>query len=150
MRTCSRCKKEKDITEFSKSNKNERNGKQYYSAACKECFKKIREDFKQRNPWSITFRHIYTRCNNENHDSYKNYGAKGVKCLISRDELKALWIRDRAGEMKKPSIDRRDSSKDYTFDNCRYIELSDNSRREGVTAEMRREISLKAIAKKLK
>jgi hypothetical protein len=32
--------------------------------------------------------------------------------------------------MKEPSIDRIDKDKDYFLENCRYIELSENKRKE--------------------
>lgn len=39
-----------------------------------------------------------------------------------------LWFRDKAYKMVKPSIDRKDANKNYTIDNCRYIELKENYR----------------------
>ena len=36
-----------------------------------------------------------------------------------------------ADSMDWPSIDRKDSSKNYTIDNCRYIEYSENCRKRG-------------------
>ncbi len=40
-----------------------------------------------------------------------------------------LWIRDKAGKMKRPSIDRINSGGNYTLNNCRFIELSANIHR---------------------
>ena len=37
-----------------------------------------------------------------------------------------MYIRDKAHLMKKPSIDRKDNDKNYTLENCRFIELQDN------------------------
>ena len=42
-------------------------------------------------------------------------------------QIKELWFRDRAFDMKRPSIDRKDNDLDYTFDNCRFLELGYNS-----------------------
>ena len=39
-----------------------------------------------------------------------------------------LWLRDEAANMKKPSIDRKDKDGHYVFGNCRFIELSNNSK----------------------
>ena len=66
------------------------------------------------------------RCNDSKNDSYKWYGEKGIKCLIKEEELKKLWFRDKAYLMEIPSIDREDSNKHYVYENCQYMELSEN------------------------
>lgn len=75
-------------------------------------------------PWERTFNLIKIRCVQNPKDKY--YYQRGIKMLITLEELKSLWFRDKAYEMKNPSIDRINSKGDYTFDNCRYIELSEN------------------------
>ena len=45
---------------------------------------------------------------------------------MSVEDFKFLWIRDGAGTMIKPSISRNDHDKDYTLDNCSYMEFSDH------------------------
>lgn len=77
-------------------------------------------------PWRMTWRHIKDRCENPKQLSYANYGAKGIRCLLTVDEVKLLWHRDRAWELTRPSIDRIDPDKDYTLANCRYIEQAEN------------------------
>lgn len=52
---------------------------------------------------------------------------ENVACHLSEDELRILWERDRAEYMHKPSIDRKDVLGDYSFDNCRFIEQSENA-----------------------
>jgi hypothetical protein len=52
-----------------------------------------------------------------------------VKMLITKDELKQLWFRDKAYLMKHPSIDRINSDGDYEISNCRYMENKDNADR---------------------
>ena len=80
-------------------------------------------------PWLSTFFQIECRCKRKYHPSYKWYGGKGIKNLLTKNQLKELWFRDKAHLMKRPSIDRIKSHLNYTFDNCRYIELSKNSSR---------------------
>lgn len=82
----------------------------------------------KKYPWKQTLRIIQQRCHGKNHISYPLYGGKGIKCLITSDELEWLWGRDQAWLMKRPSIDRVDPKENYTKENCRYIELSENSR----------------------
>lgn len=87
-------------------------------------------------PWFMTLSRIRTRCLNKsasNYRIYKNYGGRGIKCLITADELKRLWFRDKAYKMKRPSIDRIDNDGHYTFDNCQYLELSENSIKKRTT-----------------
>lgn len=59
----------------------------------------------------------------------KYYGMKGIKLLLTREQLRELWFRDNAISMKKPSIDRIDSNGHYEFSNCQFIEQSENSRK---------------------
>ena len=61
---------------------------------------------------------------------YKNraYLKNKVKNFLTLNDLEYLWFRDKAYLMKQPSIDRIDSSKNYTLKNCRYIELKENIR----------------------
>ena len=63
---------------------------------------------------------------NKNRKDYKEYGGRGIKCLITEEELKELWFRDKAYLMTKPSIDREDNNGHYEFLNCSFIELSKN------------------------
>ena len=81
---------------------------------------------KEIKPWVGTYNRIRNRCNYKPHTSYKNYGGRGIKCEIGIKELKFLWYRDSAFNMKKPSIDRIDNNGNYTLENCRYLEFSEN------------------------
>lgn len=58
------------------------------------------------------------------------YGKLGIKCLITVKEVHKLWMRDKADKMKQPSIDRINTSSNYSFNNCRFIELSENVKRK--------------------
>jgi hypothetical protein len=77
-------------------------------------------------PWLRRLKTIKQRCTNPNSISYPWYGGKGIKCLITAEELRILWFRDGAYRMKKPSIDRKDSNGNYKFSNCRFIEFKEN------------------------
>jgi hypothetical protein len=99
---------------------------------------------KTEEPWTITYNGIKTRCYNKKSKAYKWYGGRGIKCLITSEELKELWFRDKAYEMKKPSIDRIDNDGNYCIENCRFIELSENS------SERNRRVSSKPVLLYLK
>ena len=88
--------------------------------------KEILEYYK-KYPWRKTFSVIKQRCTNPNNKSFKHYGAKGIKCRIYGWQLKKLWFRDKAYLMNKPNISRKNHDKDYTYNNCEYIEKSENS-----------------------
>jgi len=75
------------------------------------------------NPWLASYYALRARCNNKNCDSYKFYGKKGIKAVISTEEIKELWFRDKAYNMDRPSIDRKNNKKNYELNNCRFIEL---------------------------
>jgi hypothetical protein len=141
---CFHCKKIKSISEFRKY-KNK--GKYfYYRSYCNDCVnlrqKKWRDKdgYRQRmvkeqrtrrenNPWTGHLDKARERCNNKNCREYRWYGARGIKCYLTVDEIKTLWFHDKAYLMKKPSIDRIDNKGNYEFANCRFIELSDNVKR---------------------
>ena len=84
-----------------------------------------------KNPWMKSLIYIRARCNNPNKQWYELYGGRGIKCAITGKELKELWFRDKAYEMKKPSIDRINTNGNYSLENCQYLELKINSGKEG-------------------
>jgi len=142
-KVCNKCGKEKLFSEFSKGN-----AKYNLLSWCKDCYKLYRLEhpdkrieykqlqylnYKKETPWKFTFKLIKQRCNDESNPSYQRYGLRGIKCLITEGELKELWFRDKAYEMKKPSIDRIDNDGNYCIENCRYIELSENNRKNAIT-----------------
>lgn len=148
MKTCTKCKQEKSISEFYKSNKGKnglrsickicdsfknkeykRTHKQHlkeYSIKTKSSRKKYKNDLKQNFPWKIVLHNIKYRCNNLNCKAYQWYGGRGIKCLITESELKQLWLRDKAYLLDIPSIDRINNDGNYEYSNCEFIELNEN------------------------
>jgi hypothetical protein len=149
LKQCGICKNIKDILEFHKHSHHSDG----HSSTCKECqnlylkaYRKINKEkiaikrnknkeitkkkskiYYKLYPWKRTLIHIKQRCDNKNAKIFKQYGAKGIKNLITEEELKELWFRDKAYEMKEPSIDRIDSDGNYEFSNCQYLEKLKNS-----------------------
>jgi len=135
IKTCSKCHKTKDISEFREYKK----GK--FRAECKICanegskqwFLDNHEYAKKRNgnrtlnmrlftPW---IQHLYSarqRCTNPKNDSYKKYGQRGIKCLLTKEDIEHLWYRDNAELMKEPCIDRIDTNGHYVLDNCQFLD----------------------------
>lgn len=85
------------------------------------------QEMLDNSPWLKSFYCLRQRCNNPNNTKFYLYGGKGIRALLTVTEIKELWFRDKAYEMNKPTIDRIKSDKDYTFDNCRFIEHKENS-----------------------
>ena len=95
---------------------------------CGSClFKKLRK-YSVDNPWYKSLDNARTRCFNKKHNRYYTYGGRGITCLLSLEQVKILWFRDCASKLKRPSLDRIDPNGHYVFENCRFIELSENSR----------------------
>lgn len=86
-------------------------------------------EYRKRNPWMPIIDGIKSRCKNRNNPSYRWYGKKGIRCLITSKDLKNIWYRDMAYKLKRPSIDRINPRVNYTLGNCRFIELEENIRR---------------------
>lgn len=83
--------------------------------------------WREENPWQLNLRMARERCNNKNHDSYSNYGGRGLKCTLTLEEIKKLWFRDKAFNLKTPSLDREHEDDDYTFATCKFIEMRINA-----------------------
>ena len=102
--------------------------KKYYKANSEKLKEKWQKHYNKCKCYYILKR-IKHRCNNEKDSHYYCYGQKGIKCLITLEEIQRLWKRDKASNMRVPSIDRKEVDKSYTFENCRFIEHSENTGR---------------------
>lgn len=77
-----------------------------------------------RSPWYTNFNAAKQRCKPN-----KSYWKHGIKFLLTLEDVGFLWFRDKANNLKSPSIDRINSDEDYILSNCRFIENSVNSGR---------------------
>jgi hypothetical protein len=82
-----------------------------------------------RRPWKRCYENAKKRCENPNCPKYPRYGGRGIKFKLTYENMTKLWYRDEAWKLKCPSIDREDNDGDYTYKNCRFIEMGENSRR---------------------
>lgn len=72
---------------------------------------------------------LFTRCNNKNHYSYRNYGARGI--TICPEWATFPPFRDWAtsnGYAKDLEIDRRNVNGNYEPENCHWVTPAQNSR----------------------
>lgn len=128
LKICVKCNKEKSLSEFRKNCFS--NNKQYYVAQCKECQcakiakrdKLYIESVRTNTPWRLSWWNLRKRCKFDS-----GYINKGINYTITLSQIKEIWFRDKAYEMKRPSIDRINNDKGYHFNNCQFIELSINS-----------------------
>ena len=78
-----------------------------------------------------TWQNMFTRCNNKNHKQYKNYGARGIQVC---DEWKDFVIfyewAIQNGYNDNLTIDRIDNDGNYCPENCQWITLSENVKKE--------------------
>ena len=78
-----------------------------------------------------TWMDMRRRCYSPKHNSYPWYGGKGVR-VCQEWFLSFLAFRDWAlmhGYAKNLTIDRKDSAKNYSPDNCQWLSKSDNVRK---------------------
>ena len=97
-----------------------------YRKTHRELKRRINKKYALNNPWMIVYSNAKQRCTNPNDSQYKNYGMRGIKFLLTKEEIKSIWLRDKAHLLKRPSIDRIDNDGNYCLENCRFIELSAN------------------------
>lgn len=117
-------KKQKEWREENKDKIAEYNKKDYVEH--KEKRDKRTKNYRKKCPWIRFYTNAKQRCTNPKNPSYKYYGAKGAKFELTLEQVKELYLRDKAGKMERPSLDREVPNLGYTFSNCKFIELSAN------------------------
>lgn len=123
VKNCNHCNSEKPLQHFGKS-KRLSLGR---LGTCRECLKEYNKKLNEKRPWVRFLGGIKYRCGDlSNH----LYGGAGIKALLSEGDIKRLWLRDKAFKMKQPSIDRLDSSGNYEYRNCRFLEMPENAGRK--------------------
>lgn len=100
--------------------------RKYYLANAESIKRNVAKNqpkYRLRNRW----REIKRRSSNPKHKSWLRYGGRGIKCLLTMDDMNYLWERDNGISLKRPTIDRIDNDGPSARYNCRFIEQSENS-----------------------
>ncbi len=144
---CNHCNEELLISEFGRVE----GGKYGVRGTCLKCRvikqsiynannipkrRKYLKKYYKEKPYAKKLCCIRSRCNYVNGWYYIN----GIKNFLNHKDIEYLWFRDKAYELKQPSIDRIDARGHYTLENCRFIELKKNTRGKGRNNLKRRKI----------
>lgn len=86
--------------------------------------KDYQKRYMAKKPWYKSYNKAMGRCMPGG-----KYYIRGIKFLMTVDDFKYLWFRDKAHNLKRPSIDRINGNGHYEISNCRYIELLENTKR---------------------
>ncbi|HDZ77097.1 MAG TPA: hypothetical protein ENH41_03340 [Candidatus Omnitrophica bacterium] len=125
---CKKCGRILSLNRF-KLHYDKRRGRSYYMGDCKHCVQEYERQYRKNTPWINAYFAARQRCNDENSVNYHNYGGKGIRCFITKNEIKELWFRDKAYFMKLPSIHRKNNDGNYTIKNCQFLEKGENTKR---------------------
>jgi hypothetical protein len=82
---------------------------------------------KSKKKWLLHWKWAKERCERINAPNYGHYGGRGIKFLLTKEEARLLWERDKADQLTQASLDRIDRNGNYESDNCRFIEHKINS-----------------------
>ncbi len=94
-----------------------------------------------KHPLRSIWKAMLHRCYNENNRFYKNYGGRGISvCSEWKESVQVFydWAISN-GWIKGLSIDRIDNNKNYEPSNCHWITVSENSRKNCVIGNLRKE-----------
>lgn len=83
--------------------------------------------------WYNSWGNMKSRCLNVNNPKYKRYGGRGIKLCEEWQSIQGFSKWAEKGWKPKMSIDRIDNNGDYCPENCRWVSVSENSRKKSTT-----------------
>ncbi len=86
------------------------------------------KEYVKKNPWGRHYNNARQRCVNPKRKDRSSY--KGIKFLMTVEDFKFLWFRDKAFNLRRPSIDRVNPRGDYIISNCRFLEMRENCQKK--------------------
>lgn len=82
-----------------------------------------------KHPYYATWKNMKSRCDNPHNHAYKDYGGRGIKVCDRWASDFWAFVRDMGAKPSTDySLDRIDSSKGYSPDNCRWASRTTQSR----------------------
>lgn len=83
-----------------------------------------------------TWRSMHKRCKDPRTNGYSNYGGKGIQ-VCKEWESYSTFLSDMGYKpSRKHQLDRKDSSKNYCKDNCRWVSAKENAANKSSTKEI--------------
>lgn len=134
---CSKCGQIKSFEDFHKCNtklkivtvckvcrlKQINNYRRFNREKYRRYYKELDKKIRKERPWDLYYDSAKQRCENKNSPSWPNYGGRGIKLLMTKEDFKTLWFRDKAFEMIKPSVHRINNDGNYEINNCIFMEM---------------------------
>ena len=139
---CSKCQTNKPETEFCINNANP-SGLDYF---CKDCKKILKQDFyRTKRGVIVTIYDSQKSSSKRRHHPVPSYSLNQLYEWVSNQEifhtLYDIWVETNYNKMDKPSIDRLEDDKPYTFENIQIVSYEENhakatyNREQGITTQ---------------
>lgn len=96
------------------------------------CLFKIANNMSQTRQYRIWFG-MKDRCTRENNTRYEYYGARGISYDPKWEAFNDFWEDMKQGYKDTLSLDRIDNDKDYSKENCRWVNQTKQVRNRGNT-----------------
>lgn len=80
--------------------------------------------WEENNAWYKFYNNMVGRCKAD-----QPYGMRGIKVLVTLEDIKEIWFRDKAYLLDKPSLDRKNGLGNYSKENIQFIEYKENVRK---------------------